>query len=394
MARILCPRCERPPTVCYCAHLHALPTRTRVILLQHPREEGVKVGTARMAHLCLPNSVLRVGTDFATDPVVAAELADLQNAYVLFPAPGARHIDELRGAPGVKLVVLDGTWREARKLFNRNPFLHQLPTVAFTPAQPSGYRIRREPAAHCVSTIEALAEALSRLEPEGFACDQLLEPFRAMVDRQLWFTANVGLGRSRHRRKKAPPRERFVRLREELGHILCIQGEANAWALQDPRYRPPAVIHWVAHRPATGDTYEALVAPSGPVAPLTPRHVSLSEAQILAGVSQEAWQASWQAFLRPDDLLLQWGHFYTDLAKQAGLALPGEPLDLRLYAARELNRRCGTVEALLKRVAGDTPAVPDLGVAGRAGKRLATLVALVKMLAAGPGADPAAAPPA
>ena len=72
--RAICARCRRPESVCYCAHLVSLPTRTRVLLLQHPRERDVPIGTARLAHLCLPGSQLRVGVDFDDDAQVRAAL--------------------------------------------------------------------------------------------------------------------------------------------------------------------------------------------------------------------------------------------------------------------------------------------------------------------------------
>ena len=70
--RPICGRCLRPETVCYCAELTTIETRTRIVILQHPRERGMPIGTARMAHLCLPNSSLHVGiawdgTDVLTD---------------------------------------------------------------------------------------------------------------------------------------------------------------------------------------------------------------------------------------------------------------------------------------------------------------------------------------
>ncbi|MEI8079272.1 MAG: tRNA-uridine aminocarboxypropyltransferase, partial [bacterium] len=231
--RAVCPRCERPLVVCYCAHLHALSTQTRVILLQHPREQEMAVGTARMAHLSLPNSVLRVGLDFAPDAVVKAELAAAPAVYVLFPKPGARDLRELRGIPGVKLVVIDGTWRQAKRLLRLNPRLQALPAVAFTPSHPSEYRIRKQPAAHCVSTIEALAEALGLIEPAGFAAEKLLEPFHAMVARQQWYQTEVGQGRSRHVKRRTPRKSPFARLAQDYGRLVCVQGEANAWPVRD-----------------------------------------------------------------------------------------------------------------------------------------------------------------
>ena len=62
--RIECARCRRPERLCWCAHLPVLPTETRIVFLQHPRERNLSIGTARMASLCLPSSELHVGVDF------------------------------------------------------------------------------------------------------------------------------------------------------------------------------------------------------------------------------------------------------------------------------------------------------------------------------------------
>lgn len=197
--RVVCPRCRRPPVVCYCAHVSLLPTRTRVLLLQHTRERRVGVATARMAHLSLPNSVLRVGVDFSGDRVVRAALAEVPRPHLLFPGPGARDVAEVDRASVSTLVLLDGTWWHARKLLKLNPGLATLPRLAFAPYQPSDYRIRRQPAPFCVSTIEALAHVLEVLEPGGgFA--KLLDPFRAMVELQERFEAEVQAHRHRESR--------------------------------------------------------------------------------------------------------------------------------------------------------------------------------------------------
>ena len=169
--RAICARCRRPESVCYCAHLVSLPTRTRVLLLQHPRERNVPIGTARLAHLCLPGSELHVGVDFDDDEQVRAALAGGGPTYLLFPGPNAIDLAQANLPGPITLVVVDGTWWQARKLLKRNAALSALPQIRFTPRAPSNYRIRREPADHCVATVEALAQVLGALEgdPERFA---------------------------------------------------------------------------------------------------------------------------------------------------------------------------------------------------------------------------------
>ena len=59
--RAMCGRCRRPMSVCYCRALPQIETTTKVVILQHPRERDMPIGTARMAQLCLRDSELHVG---------------------------------------------------------------------------------------------------------------------------------------------------------------------------------------------------------------------------------------------------------------------------------------------------------------------------------------------
>jgi DTW domain-containing protein YfiP len=163
---------------CWCEALRPIDSRCRVLILQHPRERRKAIGTARMAHLGLPNSELYCGIEFERHERVRA-LVD--GAVLLFPGPGTVPPGALRHDAPPVLVVLDGTWSQARALYWSNPFLQALPRVGFVPPRPSEYLIRREPAPHCVSTIEAVAYALGEIEGDATRFAPLLAPFRRMV---------------------------------------------------------------------------------------------------------------------------------------------------------------------------------------------------------------------
>jgi DTW domain-containing protein YfiP len=386
--RVACGRCRRPVAVCFCDRITLLPTRTRVLLLQHTRERRMGIGTARLAHLALPGSELRVGVDFSADRTVQAWLAR-PSTYVLFPGPQAQPIETLSlgpDAPPLTLVVLDGTWAQARKLLALNPAVAALPRVAFSPRRPSAYLIRRQPADFCLSTIEALAEVLERLEPGNPSFERLLDPFRAMVQRQRWYETAIQSSRHRRTRARSPRRPGLAeRLAAEWPRLVCFQGEANAWGRADPDRQDPETVHWVAHRPASGETFAAVIAPRRPLAPATPTHIQLGAEVLRAGIDGAAWRARWQAFLRPDDVLVGWGTFYRDLAVGDGLPLPPAFRDLRAEVTRLLRRRVGTVEDCA-RALDAAPAA--LGQPGRAGRRLDTLVAAVAGLRARAGSGP------
>ena len=354
-------------------------------MLQHPREERVAIGTARMAQLALPNSRLRVGLDFADDPEVLALLAQSPAPYVLFPGPDAVPVGQLPRDRGLALIVLDGTWWQARKLLKLNPAIAALPRVAFRPHKPSAYVIRREPADSCVSTIEALAEVLKALEPEGDRFVRLLDPFYAMVERQRWFQAEVCS--SRHYSAGRPivsPRDALAaRLSADWSRLVCVHGEANAWPRHHPAREVPETVHWVAHRPGTGENFEAVMAPRRVLAEATAEHVELSEARLRAGGTLRQWHNAWMAFTRPGDVLVMWGTYYRDLAAADGLPLAVASMNLRDEVSRLLRRRFGDVEASLDAL-GATPT--RLALPGRGGRRLAALVGVLESLRVPDGA--------
>lgn len=388
--RAMCDRCRRPASVCYCAHLVSLETRTRVLLLQHPRERKTPIGTARLAHLCLPASELHVGVSFDDDAAVRAAFAQAEAAgrpaYLLFPGAKAVDLADANVRGPITLVVVDGTWWQARKLLKRNAVLAALPQIRFTPPAPSRYRIRREPAEDCVATVEALAHVLGALEgePERFA--SLLRPFEAMVDTQLHYATHVRGIRHRHamRRKVTAARGRPRAgpadvLRDRARDVVCLHGEANAWPARRPGGHPPELVHWVAHRPSSDETFAAIIAPRRPLAPAIPGHIRVAREHLLDGESWDAFRARWAAFARADDVICSWGRHPIDLIESEGIALPAARVDIRPAVGAHFGARGGTIEDCLTRLG--LPAPKPFSV-GRAGIRVAALVAIVgKMMA-------------
>lgn len=199
--RPTCLRCLRPSAFCFCEALPPVEARTRVVLLQHPREARLAICSAWMTRLALPNSEMHRGVLFGGHPRVR-EIAASPGAALLYPGEGAAPAGSVARPPEV-LVVLDGTWNQADRMLRDNPALAALPRVSVTPDRPSGYGdLRREPSAHCLSTLEAVALALGALEGEPKRFEPMREAFRRMVDRQL-ACARDGRRNPRHRRGAA-----------------------------------------------------------------------------------------------------------------------------------------------------------------------------------------------
>jgi DTW domain-containing protein YfiP len=377
--RAMCGRCRRPIRVCYCSALPRIETTTRVVILQHPRERDMPIGTARMASLCLPGAELHVGVRWGDSAPLARALSDpARPAILLYPGPGARDI--LREPPTgpVTLIVVDGTWSQAKTVVRDNPVLQALPRYAFATPEPSHYRIRREPQAEYVSTIEAVMHVLGALEGEPERFRGLLDPLRAMVDAQLACQASAprrGDGgvrqprASRSRRPWIPPL-----LPQRFDDLVCVVGEANAWPYRAGRASPPEeLVHWAAHRVATGEQFAMIAAPERPLSPSTAFHTGLSERDLQAGAPRAELTRAFARFARPGDVWCAWGHHGIDLMIDSGGAAPAERLDLRAAAHRMVHRRFGSLEDYAQTIA---PAAPPLTV-GRAGRRLALLVQIV-----------------
>lgn len=184
MPRPRCERCARPLSHCLCHLIPTLPSRTRVLILQHPDEVQHALNTARLAALGLINAELQVGEVFAD---LAQWLSPEYQACLLFPGEMAQ---ELSLAPSPEegrpllLVVPDGTWRKARKLLHLNPLLAGLPRVCLPAGLASRYRLRKAPEAGALATIEAITMALNLQEaPSNF--DALLRPFEALIEGQI-----------------------------------------------------------------------------------------------------------------------------------------------------------------------------------------------------------------
>nr|CAD1841086.1 unnamed protein product [Ananas comosus var. bracteatus] len=83
------------------------------------------------------------------------------------------------------LVVLDGTWAKAKRIYHENPWLKLLPHLKLDPGKESLYsEVRHQPKAGCLSTIESIVCALKGLGNDMEGLDELLDVFESMIGDQ------------------------------------------------------------------------------------------------------------------------------------------------------------------------------------------------------------------
>ncbi|MBL7670510.1 MAG: DTW domain-containing protein [Bdellovibrionaceae bacterium] len=201
--RNLCSVCLQPEFGCYCKELRRFDPKIKFVILIHPIEVKRRIATGRMSHLCLENSVLIKGQDYTANDQVNEILKNAScQSVVLYPGPKALNLSHVSAIekkqiliPPKKLVVfvIDGTWATARRMIRQSQNLNVLPRICFTPRRLSQFRVRKQPAPECLSTIEAIHHLIEHLGPavgfdlESREHDQLMVVFDKMVQRQLVF---------------------------------------------------------------------------------------------------------------------------------------------------------------------------------------------------------------
>jgi DTW domain-containing protein YfiP len=152
-----CPRCLLQDEICVCAVLPRVEARTEIVLIQHITELMLTSNTGRFVALSVPSSrILGYGRG---EPFDASSLSEPGTALLYCSGP-ARSLDFVPR----RLIVLDGSFRQARRMYKREATLRELPELALPAPNVTPTRLRRPTHPDGMSTIEAIASALSLLE--------------------------------------------------------------------------------------------------------------------------------------------------------------------------------------------------------------------------------------
>jgi len=169
--RQLCLRCLRDTKSCLCQNIIPFATKCELKILMHPKEaKKEKVGTARLASLCLKNSSIIVDVNFSKNKEVIRLLAD-ENYFpmLLYPGDDSHNISSaplpsaMLKEKKLLIFVIDGTWACAKTMMRESEILHHLPRISFDVKQASRFVIKQQPARFCLSTIESIYELLHNL---------------------------------------------------------------------------------------------------------------------------------------------------------------------------------------------------------------------------------------
>jgi len=197
-----CPSCHKPLPLCICDSIAPIESRISLLILQHPQEQDRALGTARLTALHFKNAVLKIGLSWPSlskalgrpvhDPqrwavlyLGSAKVADLDTDRDIVAINRKGEVEDnqrgiLKDIEGV--VLLDGTWSQAKALWWRNAWMLKCQRVILNPSRPSLYgKLRREPRRDGLSTIEAAAMLLAGLEKRPDIAATLNVSFERML---------------------------------------------------------------------------------------------------------------------------------------------------------------------------------------------------------------------
>lgn len=177
MSRILCLCCQRPKKACICSFSADIANNIHLVVLQHPSEVSQTKGTVALLAKSLQSCQVIVGEDFDKE----AHFLQMMQQYqliLLYPGEKAQTLDQhvvtqltsldktKLDAKPLCLVILDGTWKKAYRMFMLSTILQQLPQVSLPDhlANAGQYLIRKVAKKNALSSLEASCYALAILE--------------------------------------------------------------------------------------------------------------------------------------------------------------------------------------------------------------------------------------
>ena len=199
-----CPHCLKPEPLCVCETVTPVESRISLLILQHPQEQDRSLGTARLAALHFRDAVVKIGLSWPSlAKALGRPVADPSRWAVLYL--GSAKVSELETDRDIVainrkgevepnqrailgdiegVVLLDGTWSQAKALWWRNPWMLKCQRVILGPRQPSRYgALRREPRRDGLSTIEAVGMMVSAMERRPEISEVLNASFERMLAR-------------------------------------------------------------------------------------------------------------------------------------------------------------------------------------------------------------------
>lgn len=183
-----CTGCRLLKPICMCELIPNLSVRSHVIAVVHKIEDSKPTNTAQLIARALTGAECRLH-GVRDEQFDDSDFDDTTHRpLMLFPGDDARILNRefiAEDSRPIRLLVPDGTWRQARRIYRRITEKHRVECVALEPGLVSTYRLRRNEREGELCTYEAIKEAICVIEGEHLR-EPLESLFRIFVERTLW----------------------------------------------------------------------------------------------------------------------------------------------------------------------------------------------------------------
>jgi hypothetical protein len=192
-----CEQCLIAKHYCICEGAEYASCDAAVCLLMYHNESFKPSNTGRLIAEIVPDNYAFRWDRTSPDPALLALLNnDKYQPFVIFPAEDVetdRVVTQVEPVAGKTplFIFLDGTWREAKKMIRKSPYLDNLPVLSITAQKLSDYRLRVAPHAHQLGTAEVAIMVLA-LAGEVDASTKLEQHFIKFRDAYLLGKRNKG----------------------------------------------------------------------------------------------------------------------------------------------------------------------------------------------------------
>lgn len=161
-----CNKCGLPIINCICNISPRIDTKTKIWILSTKREFSRPSNTARLLKLINPESTELILWERTNAPEKLIEYINSEEyeIYILFPIDNDE-LSEIKfeyktPEKTPAFIILDGTWKEARRILRKSDYLKKLPKISLNPIHKSEYTLRRGASEGELCTIEAAIEVL------------------------------------------------------------------------------------------------------------------------------------------------------------------------------------------------------------------------------------------
>jgi len=132
--------------------------KMKLFLLTHAKELDRKSNTGTLAVELLGDKVKVVLWERTKPNEELLRVIKQGNIALVYPREESELLTQASSYEAY--IIIDSTWQEAQKIYNRSPYLHDLPSVKIQTDKPSSFLLRRNQKEHGLCTAEIVSELL------------------------------------------------------------------------------------------------------------------------------------------------------------------------------------------------------------------------------------------